>query len=60
MLSRIIAGLSVPAIDTALMPRVLEPIWTIKPETQAASAARSSGFSMDKGLGYRIGENPAR
>jgi hypothetical protein len=36
----IIAGLSVPAIDTGLMPRVLEPIWTIKPETASRLRGR--------------------
>jgi hypothetical protein len=36
----IIAGLSVPATDTALVPSVLEPIWTIKPETASGLRGR--------------------
>jgi integrase len=57
----VIGGLSVQTIDTALVLKVLEPIWTTKPET--AGRVRGSIESIldwAKVRGYRAGENPAR
>jgi integrase len=57
----IIGGLPVAAIDTALILKVLEPIWHQKPE----SASRIRGrieliLDWAKARRYREGENPAR
>ena len=58
---RVIGGLSVQAIDTALVHRVLEPIWTTKPETAGRVRGRiESILDWAKVRGYRAGENPAR
>jgi integrase len=57
----IMGGLSVQAIDTALVFRVLEPIWTTKPETAGRVRGRiESILDWAKVRGYRAGENPAR
>jgi integrase len=57
----IIGGLSVQAIDTGLVLRVLEPIWTAKPETASRLRGRiESVLDWAKVRGYRQGENPAR
>jgi integrase len=54
-------GLSVQAIDTALVLKVLEPIWTAKPETAGRVRGRmESILDWAKVRGYRAGENPAR
>jgi len=59
--SPVIGGLPADAVDTALIMRVLEPIWTTKP----ATAARLRG-RLEQVLGwatinrYRSGDNPAR
>ena len=54
-------GLSVQAIDTALVLKVLEPIWTTKPETAGRVRGRmESILDWAKVRGYRAGENPAR
>jgi integrase len=57
----IIGGLSVQAIDTGLVLKVLEPIWTAKPETASRLRGRiESILDWAKARGYRQGENPAR
>ena len=56
-----IGALSVQAIDTSLVLRVLEPIWTIKPETASRLRGRiETILNWAKVRGYREGENPAR
>jgi integrase len=51
----------VQAIDTALVLKVLEPIWTTKPETASRVRGRmESILDWAKVRGYRAGENPAR
>src|SRR5262249_39565564 len=57
----VIGKLSVQAIDTALVLKVLEPIWTTKPETAGRVRGRiESVLDWAKVRGYRTGENPAR
>ena len=57
----VIGKLSVQAIDTALVLKVLEPIWTTKPETAGRVRGRiESILDWAKVRGYRTGENPAR
>ena len=57
----IIGNLSVQAIDTALVLKVLEPIWTAKPETASRLRGRmEAALDWAKARGYRQGENPAR
>jgi integrase len=57
----IIGKLSVQAIDTGLVLKVLEPIWTEKPETAGRVRGRvESILDWAKVRGYRTGENPAR
>jgi Phage integrase central domain len=51
----------VQAVDTALVCKVLEPIWTTKPETASRLRGRiESILDWAKVRGYREGENPAR
>ncbi|CAJ3027091.1 putative phage integrase [Burkholderia pseudomallei] len=51
----------VSAIDTALVMRVLEPIWTTKTETASRLRGRiESVLDWATVRGYRSGENPAR
>ena len=57
----VIGDLSVQAIDTALVHKVLEPIWTEKPETAGRVRGRIEAvLDWAKVRGYRVGENPAR
>jgi integrase len=57
----IIGKLSVQAIDTALVLKVLEPIWTKKPETAGRVRGRIEAvLDWARVRGYRTGENPAR
>ena len=57
----IIGALAVQAIDTALVMRVLEPIWTVKPETASRVRGRLEAvLDYAKVKGYRAGDNPAR
>lgn len=50
----------VQAVDVALVMKVLEPIWTTKPETAARIRGRiESVLNWAKARGYRTGENPA-
>ena len=55
--------LPVREIDTAMVMKALEPIWTAKPETATSGRARpdrSSILDWARVRGYRVGENPAR
>jgi integrase len=57
----VIGPLPVQAIDTALVVKALEPIWTTKPETAGRVRGRvESILDWAKVRGYREGENPAR
>jgi integrase len=57
----VIGALPVQAIDTALVRKVLDPIWTTKPETASRVRGRiESILDWAKASGYRTGENPAR
>jgi integrase len=57
----VLGTLSVQAIDTGLILRVLEPIWLLKPETASRVRGRiESVLDWAKTRGYRTGENPAR
>ena len=56
-----ICDLPVQAIDTALVLKVLEPIWATKPETASRVRGRiESILDWARVRGYREGENPAR
>jgi integrase len=56
-----IGSLPVQAIDTALVLKCLEPIWTTKPETASRVRGRIENvLDWAKVRGYRTGENPAR
>jgi integrase len=53
--------LPVQNVDTALVLKVLEPIWTEKPETASRLRQRMEKIlDFAKVRGYRDGENPAR
>ena len=57
----VIGALPVQAIDTALVLKILEPIWTTKPETASRLRGRiETILDWAKVRGYREGENPAR
>jgi integrase len=57
----IIGELPVQAVDTGLVLKVIEPIWTTKPETASRVRGRlESILDFAKVRGYRDGENPAR
>jgi integrase len=57
----VIGGLPVQAITTALVMRVLQPIWATKPETASRLRGRIEAvLDWAKAQGYREGENPAR
>ena len=54
-------ALPVQSVDTALVFKVLEPIWRNKPETAGRVRCRvESILDWAKVRGYRDGENPAR
>lgn len=57
-----IAGdLAVAAIDTAIVMKILEPIWTAKPETASRVRGRiEKVLDWASARGCRYGENPAR
>jgi integrase len=56
-----IMSLPVQSIDTALVLRVLEPIWAAKPETASRVRQRiESILDFAKVRGHREAENPAR
>ncbi|HJU16855.1 MAG TPA: integrase arm-type DNA-binding domain-containing protein [Stellaceae bacterium] len=57
----IFGDLPVQAIDTGLVMKALEPIWTAKPETASRVRGRiESVLDWATARGYRKGENPAR
>jgi integrase len=57
----IIGDQPVGAIDAALVLKVLEPIWTAKPETASRVRGRIEAvLDWAKARGYRAGENPAK
>jgi integrase len=57
----VFGGASVQAIDTALIMKVLEPIWVQKPETASRVRGRIEAvLDAAKAQGQRQGENPAR
>lgn len=57
----LIGNLPVAEIDTALVTRVLEPIWAAKPETAARVRGRVEAvLDWARARGFRAGENPAR
>jgi integrase len=54
-------ALPVQAIDTALVLKVVEPIWTTMPETAGRVRGRIEAvLDWATARGYRTGENPAR
>ena len=58
--SPVFGKLPVSAIDTGLLMRVLQPIWTTKNETAHRVRGRVEAvLSWSKVHGYRSGENPA-
>ena len=58
--SPVFGSLPVQAVDVALVMKVLEPIWTTKPETAGRIRGRiESVLNWAKARGYRTGENPA-
>ena len=59
--SPVFGSLPVRAVDVALVMKVLEPIWTTKPETAGRIRGRiESVLNWAKARGYRTGENPAQ
>ena len=59
--SPIFGKVPVQAIDVALVMRVLEPLWSVKPETASRVRGRiESILDWAKVRGHRDGENPAR
>jgi integrase len=56
-----IGALPAQAIDTALVLKILQPIWTAKPETASRVRGRIEAvLDWAKAREYRQGENPAR
>ena len=57
----VFGSLPVEAVDVALVMKVLEPIWTTKPETAVRVRGRIEAvLDWAKVRGFRDGENPAR
>src|SRR5579884_1571374 len=57
----VIGALPVQTVDTGLVLKVLEQLWTAKPETASRLRGRlESILDFAKVRGYRDGENPAR
>jgi integrase len=57
----IFGSLPVQAIDTALVMKAIEPVWTTKPETASRVRGRiESVLDWAAARGYREGGNPAR
>jgi integrase len=57
----VIGPLPVQEVDTGLVLKILEPIWSKKPETASRLRARIENIlDWAKVRGYRSGENPAR
>ena len=56
-----IGSVPVQAVDTTFILKVLEPIWTKKPETASRVRQRIENIlDSAKARGYRDGDNPAR
>jgi integrase len=56
-----IGNLAVRDVDTELVLRILEPIWSKKPETASRLRGRIERIlDWARARGYRAGENPAR
>jgi integrase len=59
--SPVFGKLPVSAVDTGLVMRAIEPIWSTKPETAGRLRGRIEALlDWAKVRGYREGENPAR
>jgi integrase len=57
----VIGGLPVRAIDTALVMKVINPLWVTKPETASRLRGRIERvLDWARVCGYRGGDNPAR
>jgi integrase len=57
----VFGALPVQAIDTALVMKAVEPIWTEKPETASRVRGRVEAIlDWATARGFRTGENPAR
>jgi integrase len=57
----VIGSLPVQKIDTALVMKIVEPLWSKKPETAARLRGRIEAvLDWATARGYRQGENPAR
>jgi integrase len=57
----IVGNLSVAMVDTALVVKVIEPIWASKPETGGRVRGRiESILDWAKVRGFRAGDNPAQ
>jgi integrase len=57
----VLGNLAVQAIDTGLVTRAIEPIWTEKPETASRVRGRIEAvLDWATARGFRAGENPAR
>jgi integrase len=57
----IFGALPVQSVDTALVTKAIEPIWTAKPETAGRVRGRiESVLDWATARGHRTGENPAR
>lgn len=57
----VIGNLPVQAVDSGLVLKILEPIWSKKPETASRLRGRIENIlDWAKARGYRSGENPAR
>jgi integrase len=57
----VIGSFPIQAVDTALVTKVIEPIWPEKPETANRLRGRIEAvLDWAKARGFRTGENPAR
>jgi integrase len=57
----VIGALSVHSIDTALVMKIIEPLWSTKPETASRLRGRIEAvLDWATVRGFRQGENPAR
>jgi integrase len=57
----VFGNLPVQAVDVSLVMKVLEPIWSTKPETASRLRGRIERIlDWAKARGFRQGENPAR
>ncbi len=57
----VIGGLPVASVDITLIIKIIEPLWSSKPETASRLRGRIEAvLNWAKVRGYREGENPAR